>query len=478
MTRIFTGDDQNRFAELSGDFNPIHVDPIAARRLLFGRTVVHGIHALLWAVDQWLAGLDAVRRVRLTKLKAQFNRPLLVGDPVDLSVSVRGPDAVRFDITSTGGRCMTFSAAFEDFAGPGPAVRIAAGNPPRGVCRNRSADELRTARGAIDLHADPQLAGSLFPAVVKKLPPGQLALLLASTRLVGMEAPGLDSIYAGLELETAAQPPSAPFTYEVESLDERFSMLAIRITGGGFDGRISAALRPSPKNQSTFAELRGLVRADEFAGINALVIGGSRGLGEVAAKALAAGGAEVRFTYSRGRDDAGRVAADITSGGGSAKCFGYDVQLDSARLAELLGGWKPSLLGFFATPTIAAAGKKGFSSDRFHELCRFYIDGFSGTFEACLTGGMPLAGVLYPSSAFVDDLPAGMGEYATAKSAAETLCRFLAKTHRNIRFECPRWTRLATDQTASLIPADIRNPDQAVLDALRQVTENFSRGTQ
>ena len=33
-TRIFNQEDQEIFAELSGDFNPIHLDPIFSRRLL------------------------------------------------------------------------------------------------------------------------------------------------------------------------------------------------------------------------------------------------------------------------------------------------------------------------------------------------------------------------------------------------------------------------------------------------------------
>ena len=34
--RTFTPDYQNRFAALSGDFNPMHMDAVAARRTIFG----------------------------------------------------------------------------------------------------------------------------------------------------------------------------------------------------------------------------------------------------------------------------------------------------------------------------------------------------------------------------------------------------------------------------------------------------------
>ena len=38
-----------QYAGASGDFNPLHVDPVAARRALYGEVVVHGVHSLLWA---------------------------------------------------------------------------------------------------------------------------------------------------------------------------------------------------------------------------------------------------------------------------------------------------------------------------------------------------------------------------------------------------------------------------------------------
>lgn len=43
LKRILTQEDFNRFAALSGDDNPIHVDPAFAARTTFGKTVAHGM---------------------------------------------------------------------------------------------------------------------------------------------------------------------------------------------------------------------------------------------------------------------------------------------------------------------------------------------------------------------------------------------------------------------------------------------------
>jgi MaoC dehydratase-like protein len=54
--RAFTFQDQSGSTALSSDWNPLHIDPLAARRTMFGRIVVHGIHLALWGTDVWLDG--------------------------------------------------------------------------------------------------------------------------------------------------------------------------------------------------------------------------------------------------------------------------------------------------------------------------------------------------------------------------------------------------------------------------------------
>ena len=50
-SRTFTEADQMRFADVSGDRNPMHLDALKARRTQAGVPVVHGVHLLLWALD-------------------------------------------------------------------------------------------------------------------------------------------------------------------------------------------------------------------------------------------------------------------------------------------------------------------------------------------------------------------------------------------------------------------------------------------
>src|SRR5436309_15569553 len=80
--RKFTFAEQIAFAELSGDYNPLHMDPVAARRYLFGQPVVHGIHPVFWALNSYLENHTSFLTLR--SLKVSFPRPILLEKQVQL----------------------------------------------------------------------------------------------------------------------------------------------------------------------------------------------------------------------------------------------------------------------------------------------------------------------------------------------------------------------------------------------------------
>ena len=71
------------YARLSGDDNPIHLDPAFAATHAFGRVVSHGmlIHARLCALAK-TQGLPAVAVARIT-----FPAPAYAGEPLRLTLS-------------------------------------------------------------------------------------------------------------------------------------------------------------------------------------------------------------------------------------------------------------------------------------------------------------------------------------------------------------------------------------------------------
>ncbi|MCP4609787.1 MAG: SDR family NAD(P)-dependent oxidoreductase [Planctomycetes bacterium] len=469
--RKFTFDDQNAFAELSGDYNPLHIDPVVARRTIFGRQVVHGIHALLWALDNWFEG--QTKALDLCTIKAEFQKAIEVGEEISYSLKRLDNNRAEIELLARGA-CVVW---IDIYWAPSKRKRT---KPPlkkppgHHKCKIPSIEEAKAASGTLDLYINLKSAAKLFPNLMRIVPSIQIAEILATTRLVGMECPGLHSVYYGLDLVFSMKTEvSQMLNWEVSAYDKRFSSILMNIETSGMRGTIKAFFRPIPQEQVSFKRLHKQIDTDEFTGQKALIIGGSRGLGEVTAKILAAGGAEVRITYYQGAQDAQRVVNEIVSNGASADCFVFNV-LDIPRdLTERLKGqWAPTHLYYFATPFIFDAFNGIFSPQLFRKFCDYYVTGFLNTIKIVRNLGSNLKIIFYPSSVAIDDLPLNMGEYASAKMAGEVLCCFLEKADPSIRIYKPRLPRTATDQTASLLPVKNEDPVQLMVENLRHLRDS------
>jgi NADP-dependent 3-hydroxy acid dehydrogenase YdfG len=240
----------------------------------------------------------------------------------------------------------------------------------------------------------------------------------------------------------------------------------------GMRGQIKTFIRPTPQAQAAFADVCREVESREFSEQRALIIGGSRGLGEVAAKLLAAGGAEVIITYYRGEQDAKRIAEEIVAHGAKAECLPLNVLDPSPALLSMVANPSmPLYLYYFATPFIFGAVKGRFSAKRFTTFSEYYVTGFLRTVQTLAASAAGLQKIFYPSSAAIDELPLDMGAYAAAKMAGEVLCDFLQKTNPGIAIHKPRLPRVATDQTASLLPVSNQEPVSVLLAHLRYLRQ-------
>lgn len=89
LERTLTQYDFNRFAQLSGDDNPIHVDPAFSAVTRFRRTVAHGL-----LLNSILRGLldELVPGGRQLSQRLTFLAPTFAGDPMRFVASVESDD--------------------------------------------------------------------------------------------------------------------------------------------------------------------------------------------------------------------------------------------------------------------------------------------------------------------------------------------------------------------------------------------------
>jgi 3-hydroxybutyryl-CoA dehydratase len=89
VVRRITQEKIQRYAEASGDFNPIHVDEEYARRSPFGGTIAHGMLVLAY-MSGMMADAFGRRWLSGGRLKVRFKAPARPGDVVTASARPRG----------------------------------------------------------------------------------------------------------------------------------------------------------------------------------------------------------------------------------------------------------------------------------------------------------------------------------------------------------------------------------------------------
>lgn len=463
--RSFGIEDQERFARWSGDRNPMHMDPVAARRTAAGVAAVHGIHSLIWMLDQVAPACGGRRPARI---EARFLRFIPVGAAVECSVVRDRPERLDTVLMLDGAPAVALVLrwAAQGLVAPARATprRLDAGAASMGPAV-LGWEDLAGLGGEVAAVVGGDAAEAVYPGAAGLLPPGGIAGLMAATRLVGMVCPGLHSVFAELKLEVDPAHAAPMLRYAVQEVDARFRTVAMGVAGFGLVGELKTYMRQPPVVQPGIEALRPLVGPDEFRGTTALIVGGSRGLGELTAKLLAAGGGDCLITYATGAEDAGRVGQEIRDAG----CCCDVLRLDaSAPLAAQLGGVpdRVNQAYYFATTKIFRQGTAVFDAKAYADFSRIYVGAFH---ELCavFAGAGRATPVFYPSSVAVEARPRGMTEYAMAKAAGETLCEDLGRWLPGVRIVMRRLPRLLTDQTATTNPVRAEDAVATMLEAVR-----------
>jgi acyl dehydratase len=461
--RLFGDADQAWFVSVTGDCNPMHIDALIARRTMAGRPVVHGIHVLIWALDSLVANVSGLPT--LSSLTVSFEKMVYVGDTARVALTRRDDDKARAEVMV--GDVAVFVVDLEF----GTAIAGTAAIPGGSIYHptepaNLSFAQMETQKGRIPLPDGTGTVAQRFPAVTAALGVERVACLAKASYLVGMVCPGLHSIFRGLHLTVSQEGPDLRF--HVNYANEDYRLIRMAVSGGGWTGIVDAYARPEPAKQATIAAIAAKVASDEFTGASALVVGGSRGLGEVIAKILAAGGAKVTITYAVGEADARCIQTEIAARGGYCDIMRYDVRAAAKDQVAALRQ-VPTDLYFMATPQIFQRAEPGFSAARLHDFLTFYVTGFSDLCQALKSEAGLGMGIYYPSSVSIDDRPANMTEYTMAKAAGEVLCADMTAFGRWSRIVMTRLPRLPTDQTATLYDDDAADPVDAMLSIVRAV---------
>lgn len=448
-TTVFRMADQQRFAEFSGDFNPLHLDPTASRRTQAGAPSVHGMHQVLWALNHLTQFVPRSRHVK--SLQARFLNFILADQTVQILRGELTQDAIRLRIVAGATVCtqLLIRLADGDINPDDRTSEIQSHYQGSESCQNPAFDDLANASGDLPVQFIVENAELMFPGAAKLIGATRVHAIAALSRLVGMLCPGLRSVFSAIDLNLIKELEDK-IHYFVITADRRYSFLRQYVKGGGIDGLVDAFQRVPPTHQPSASYIRRFVDSKEFSHSSALIVGASRGLGEFAAKTIGAGGGRVIATYHVGRDECEGVANEVRQIGGMCDVLNYDVRKPACEQLRAIPSM-PRSMYYFATGRILMHHSDIFDRDRFIEFTDVYLKSFFDLCAHLRSRGLTKLAVFYPSTIAVASRPAEMGLYAMAKAAGEVLCDEISQRWPGFLVTVERLPRLRTDQTATVL---------------------------
>jgi 3-hydroxybutyryl-CoA dehydratase len=90
VTRALTQDMLRRYADASGDHNPIHIDEAFAKATAMGGTIAHGMLVLSF-ISEMMAGAFGERWLASGSLDVRFRAPARPGDTVTAQATPQAP---------------------------------------------------------------------------------------------------------------------------------------------------------------------------------------------------------------------------------------------------------------------------------------------------------------------------------------------------------------------------------------------------
>ncbi|MFA5879473.1 MAG: MaoC/PaaZ C-terminal domain-containing protein [Candidatus Margulisiibacteriota bacterium] len=98
LEKILTNEDIKIFAAMTGDVNPVHLDPDFAKTSIFGNVVAHGMWGSVFFSTLLGTKLPGLGTVYLSQT-LNFLAPVYLGDTIKVEVEVKTKDDLKKRIT-------------------------------------------------------------------------------------------------------------------------------------------------------------------------------------------------------------------------------------------------------------------------------------------------------------------------------------------------------------------------------------------
>jgi hypothetical protein len=455
--RSFSLEDQRNFADFSGDFNPIHLSDKYARKTPPGKPIVHGINTFLWALDGYCESENKFYE----KINIKFLQPIYLNEEIFCYFY---PKEKKLEVCNNNIIFLTATFNGAEYANK----RIDYNKTPEKIEINEydinDIDSMLHSNELLDFSytAKSELIQPLYPNLHKNIAKSIICEMGCLSAIVGMQLPGLHSIFVSLKIDLINLDQKAINTVEIVKADKRFNIVDIKASSANITSIIRAIVRPKPIKVLSSNELKESLELEKDFNKKILVIGGSRGLGSIVVKILSLLGCSVTFTYSKGKEEALNLKEELLKSGKNVQFIKCDI--NEPNMTELFLS-NPEYIFYFPTPKIFVKRSKTFEEPLYKIFYFYYVDFFTKIFNKSVEHSV--SGIFYPSSIAIEEDSYDMPEYVKAKTKGEALCGRLKRKNK-VNILMKRLPRTLTDQTSTNLDIKSETPFDVMMPIIKE----------
>ena len=238
--RRITEESHQQFAELSGDLNPLHVDPEASKLMPPGQRLAYGMDLLLWSLESLTQRSELPEQ--LARVRVRFPKWVFIDDVIELRKTAH-PSGNAYELVVNEATVAAFDLQTGARQNAVPFDCPSVPTARRAEPMRRLLEDLENQQGLVPI-ADAARAAAMFPLLASRLGGQWVSECATCSYIIGMEAPGLYSMSMKYDLQCCSEPgTSSCMHFEVTGADERFRKIRIAVNGSAITATLEAMVR-------------------------------------------------------------------------------------------------------------------------------------------------------------------------------------------------------------------------------------------
>ena len=456
----FNNNDQLKFTRLTGDLNPIHLDKNYAANTMFENIVVHGLNIVVWALEKSIP--TKIKDIK--KIKINFLKIVLLNEEIFIKKILKNKKNIQLNIESKNETKIIieiYLSNSEIFF----YENIHKFNLKKKIISKKKI--MKKIQGHLFLQKNKKSITKIYPKITDIIAIEKVLRLISISRLVGIQLNNNPGVLASINLAFENSHLKNKIHFKVKKFIKRFSFCDLSILGNGIKGNIKSFLIPEI-DEIKFEEIKKKIKKRILLNKNALVIGGSSGLGEITVKTLCALGANVIFTYNKNFFNSKKITSDLKKKKIICNFFKFDVTKIKKKNINFFKYKKFEIIFYYSTPKIIATDT--FNKNLYKNYLNYYVLSFKKLLKIIERVSENKTKIFFPSTIYIDQKNKNFSEYIEAKKKAENLCNSINKKN-NLKYSIlyEKLPRILTRQSSSFYDLKYSNGFKVILKIIKKL---------